>query len=509
MSVKFTIFSILTTLILVVVFRAVFLFKPERTPKSCSDSINHEKIILDQNRLNRFIGALNIQTISYGPGQYEISQLEKLAEFVKDNFPKLNNARFVTRELVSNYTIVYTLRGSDLSLRPYMLTSHQDVVPVVREKWSSNPFEAVLKEDGFIYARGTIDAKHLLMSMLEAIEYLIGTGFRPRRTIYFVFGHDEESSGQEGAAQVARILKDRLKLNNWDKLEYILDEGGIISSSRCPGIDRDIALVGVEEKGYLTLKLSTVGSVGHGSMPPPQTAITKLARVAGRFHSHLLPSYFGQGIEREMFDIFAAHSSWPLKLIYSNYWLFKPLLEYVFSSHPTLNSLVRSSTAVTVISGGTKENVLPDSASVIINHRVHPRQTVAQVVEFVRNVVDDPTVTIDIECESDPTPTSPYCADCSSWQLIKHTILQVYPKTLVIPSTLLATTDSRWYVNITDSIYKFSAIVVPLEEMNRFHGHDERISLKNYEGLINFYHHLILNSDERDLAIKPSQRDEL
>lgn len=412
------------------------------------------------------------------------------------------------REIVANYSLLYTVKGSNPKLRPYMLTSHLDVVPAVRSKWSSEPFEAVIKEDGYIYARGTMDAKHLTMGILEATEHLLKSGFRPERTYYMAFGHDEEVLGLEGAQEIARILKERTKA--YDKMEYVIDEGLIISKTHFPGVNHDIGLIGVSEKGYLSLKVSTVGATGHGSMPPPRTALSKLADVLSRFHSNTLPSFIGEGVEREMFDIFAAYAEWPMKIVYANFWLFKPIIGYVFSQDPTLNALIRTTTAVTMVQGGTKENVLPDSAYAIINHRLHQAQSIEEVIEFDRKLIGDPTVDIQINSPaSRADPVSPYCDTCYGYQLIKHSMLQVYPGTVVVPSIFLAATDSKWYKNLTDSIYRFSAIAVELEEMKCFHGHDERLSVSNYENLLNFYHHLILNSDRANLDFAPKQREDL
>lgn len=318
----------------------------------------------------------------------------------------------------------------------------------------------------------------------------------------------EEVLGLEGAQEMAKVLKSRTK--GYDKMEFIIDEGLIISKTHFPGVPHDIGLIGVSEKGYLSLNISTVGSVGHGSMPPTRTAIAKLADVLGRFHSNILPSFVGEGVEREMFEIFAEHSEWPMKFVYANFWLFKPIIGYVFSQNPTLNALTRTTTAVTMVQGGTKENVLPDSASAIINHRIHQAQTIEEVIEFDKKLINDPTIELRLNSPpSNADPVSPYCDDCYGYQLIKQSMLQVYPGTVAVPSIFLAATDSKWYKNLTDSIYRFSAIAVKLEEMKCFHGHDERLSLTNYEKLINFYHHLILNSDKSNLDFRPKKREEL
>lgn len=283
-----------------------------------------------------------------------------------------------------------------------------------------------------------------------------------------------------------------------DKLEYIIDEGNLISKARFPGVNHDIALIGVSEKGYLSLNLSTVGEVGHGSMPNQKTAISKLAQVLGRFHSTSLPSMIGRGVEREMFDILATEADWPMKIVYANFWLFKPLFDHIFSQHPALNGLIRTTTAVTMIEGGTKENMLPDSASAIVNQRIHESQTVTEVIESDKKIIDDPTIEMKIHFGCDPRPISPYCDSCVGYQLIKKSTLQIYPDAVVVPSVFLATTDSKWYGNLTDSIYRFSAVAVDLGEMKNFHGHDERLSIENFENVINFFHHLILNSDDTE-----------
>lgn len=494
----------------IALFRAVFIFKPLPPPTSCINHPGHARIKLDDQILDRLKGALSIPTISYGEHRYEPEQLTKLIEFIKLSFPHIHSSSFVERELIANYTLLYTIKGTDESLRPYMLTSHMDVVPVVREKWSSDPFKAVIKEDKHIYARGAMDAKHLVVAMLEAFELMLKNGFRPKRGFYFVFGHDEEVGGGEGAQTVADVLGKRINDSHWDKLEYILDEGLFITKTRFPGLDTDIGLIGVAEKGYLTVKLSATGSVGHGSMPPHRTAIAKLGKAVAKFHAHLMPSYIGQGVEKEMIDIFASHASWPYKFAFANFWLFKPIFSYMFDNEPGLNSLIRTSTAVTVIRGGTKENVLPDSAEAYINHRVHPLQTIEEIIEMDKRTIDDATISVEAYGHrKESSPVAPYGDDAYGYQLIKHSVLQIYPNTVIVPSTFSAATDSHWYTGLTDSIYKFSAIAIHSDEMNRFHGHDERLSLENYENLLNFFHHLIQNSNEEKMQFKPIQRSDL
>lgn len=505
-------FSPLLILLSVTIFRAMFLYKPQPEPEVCADSKSHHRIKLTDEIVQRFKGALNFKTISTSAGNYDRGNLQLLIDYIAVKYPNLHSSAIVRKEVVAGFTLIYKIEGTNEKLLPYMLTSHLDVVPVVQSQWSHDAFDAVVKEDRHIYARGTIDAKNLVFAILESLEHMIGTGFRLKRSIYLVFGHDEEISGVEGAQTVAKLLSKRLKTTDarGNKFLYILDEGTIISKTRFPGIEANIGLVGVVEKGYATVRLSASGSVGHGSMPPPQTAISKLSQAVGKFHSFVYPNLMGYGVEREMIEIFAKHSSWPMKYVYANFWLFKPIFSYIFASDLAMNALIRTTTAVTMIEGGTKENVLPDSASAVINHRMHSMHSVDYVLARDREIINDPSIKVELWGHAtNSTRTAPYCDTCAPFQLIKRSVQQVYPGTVVVPATFLAASDSRWYQNLTEAIYKFSAIAVPLEEMQRFHGHDERISLENYENLINFFHHLIINSDADKFDFIPKSHEEL
>lgn len=107
-------------------------------------------------------------------------------------YPTLHNSKLVKLEHVANYSLLYTVQGSDPSLKPYMLCSHLDVVPVDESKWSVDPFKGIIK-DGKIYGRGTMDVKDALIGILESLEHLLkNENFKPRRTIILAFGHDEE-----------------------------------------------------------------------------------------------------------------------------------------------------------------------------------------------------------------------------------------------------------------------------------------------------------------------------
>lgn len=211
-----------------------------------------------------------------------------------------------------------------------------------------------------------------------------------------------------------------------------------------------------------------------------------------------------------MIEAFASHASYPLKLVYSNQWLFSPLLSRVFASRPSSNALVRTTTAVTVIRGGVKDNVLPSSSEAVVNHRIHPMQTVAEVIAFDEALIADERVKVEVKGDfNEAHPLSPYDNAAFGYQTIKQSLRQVFTDTIVIPGILIATTDTRWYLPLTKAVYRFSPSVLLTEDMSRFHGHNERIAVDNYLKTVNFYHHIMLNSDKSELEGALPVKDEL
>ncbi|UXI20335.1 peroxisomal N(1)-acetyl-spermine/spermidine oxidase [Sarcoptes scabiei] len=488
-------------LIVVVFFRAEVYFARPKHISLCNET---HKPIQGDDILKRFSEALQIKTITKDIRVYDRNELKNFAAFLRKNFPLIHSSSFIKLETVNNYSLLYYVQGNDSSLKPYLLCSHMDVVPVELEKWDIDPFAGEIK-DGFIYGRGAVDVKDTLMAIMESLEYLLKHNFMPIRSFYIAFGHDEEGLGLDGAAEIAQAFRRK----DIKEFEFLLDEGTIILHNSIAGIKENTALIGVSEKGYVTVRLKVQSSVGHSSMPTYETAVSVLAKAVAKFNSWAHPSHFGHGPEKKMIEEFALFAQYPYKIIYSNLWLFGPLLNWILSNNPQSNSMVRTTSAATVIRGGFKENVMPSESEALINHRVHPNQKVAEVIEFDRRLINDDRVEIEIKDDFiEPHPISPYGLDAFGYQTIKKSIEQVFPETITIPSIMLASTDTRWYLPFTKSVYRFSPAFLHQNEMKIFHGHNERISIDNYLKIVNFYHHLMINADKPRLD-EPIFKDEL
>ena len=281
------------------------------------------------------------------------------------------------REVINGYSLLYTWQGSRPDLEPVMLMAHQDVVsagadPADTAEWTHPPFEGVIA-DGFIWGRGTLDIKNQLIGIMEAAEALLGQGYRPERTILFGLGHDEETGGVNGCKIMGQMLKER-----GVHLAGIVDEGGGITEGLAAGVRGAVGLIGVSEKGYLTVAFTVQGQPGHSSTPPPQTAIGILARALARLEAHPMPTHLRR--VRPMYHGIGLAAPIYLQVAFANVWLFGLLLRRWLMRNPEMNASIRTTTALTIVQGGVEDNTVPAEARAIVNFRLLPGETIAEVL---------------------------------------------------------------------------------------------------------------------------------
>jgi carboxypeptidase PM20D1 len=436
----------------------------------------------------RLAEAIRFKTISsYEQPDQHAEALRGMQAHIEKSFPAFHAA--AKREIVAGYSLLYTWEGSDPKARPIALLAHQDVVPVAPgtdKDWQQPPYDGVIA-DGFIWGRGSWDDKGNLYSMLEAAEAMTKAGFRPKRTIYFAFGHDEETAGTAGAKNIAALLASR-----GVKLDFVIDEGLLIIEGMIKGLEKPAALIGVAEKGYATLVLTAHATPGHSSMPPRQTAIGMMSAALARLEDHRLPTQI-RGTVAEMFDTLAPEMSGFNRVVLSNLWLFKPLLLREFENSGPSEATIRTTTALTIFNAGDKDNVLPGIAAASVNFRLIPGDTQASVIDHIRDTVANDRISIEpFAGNTDPPPVT--ASTSPSYLMLNKTIREIYPDVIVAPGLMIAATDSRHYVGITDNIFRFSPVRANGEDLKHFHGTNERLSIEGYADMIRFYRRLIENA---------------
>lgn len=433
-------------------------------------------------------GAIRFRTeSSLADPQAHAEEFRKLHAWLEQRFPRLHAA--LQREVVGGLSLLYTWRGTDPGARPIALMAHHDVVPIepgTEANWTAGPYAGEVR-DGYVWGRGAWDDKGNLIAQMEAIEGLLASGFQPRQTVYLVSGADEEVGGLRGAQQIVRLLEQRKV-----RLEFVIDEGLFVAEGLMPGVSAPVALVGVAEKGYLSVAIRAKGTPGHSSAPPPpgQTAISKLAAALGRLEQQQLPAAM-KGVAREMFETLAPEMGGFQRVALSNLWLFGPVVQAQLEKTGSTNAMLRTTTALTILQAGNKDNVIPEAAQAVVNFRIMPGETRASVLQHVRQQVGEGFELSEIPGGADPTGISPTAAP--SYHLLNRTLRSLHPDVLVTPALYVAGSDSRHFTGLTDNIYRFSPIRVKPEDLPRLHGTNERIAVATLAELVRFYHQLLRN----------------
>lgn len=434
--------------------------------------------------------AIRIKTISSrDSATFEPAGFKAFHLFLEKTFPQAH--RHLRKEVIGGYSLLYTWKGSEDHLKPILLMAHMDVVPVAPGSeggWSYPPFAGQIAEH-FIWGRGSLDDKGSLLAIMEAVETLLADGFQPRRTFYLAFGHDEEVGGFEGAAKIAALLGERNVRVGW-----ILDEGGFISMGILPGVSRPVALIGIAEKGYLTLALSVKQEGGHSSMPPPQSAIGILSSAIHHLERNPFPAKL-DGATMQLFEFVGPEMPFGMKLIFANTWLFSPLIKKQFKEISSINALIRTTLTPTIIRAGNKENVLPQLATAKVNFRLYPGDSIDYVIDHVKRSINDSRVQIKAANDDFNEASSISEVNSEGFKLLERSVRQVFTDTIVAPFLLVAGTDTKHYTGICDDIFRFYPMRLTSKDLSRIHGTNERIGNDNYGEIIKFYIQMIRNSN--------------
>ncbi|MFK4760038.1 M20/M25/M40 family metallo-hydrolase [Microbacterium sp. ZW T5_45] len=430
-------------------------------------------------RLSRMI---QLPTVSAELEDRGSEPFEAFVALIAELYPFVHERLVLERH--TDFGLLFHWRGTGtVSGGPAVLMAHYDVVPVDEsDAWTHPPFAGVI-EDGIVYGRGALDDKGPLIVVLEAVENLLAAGFTPARDVYLSFGGNEETYGH-AAERIAGELRDR-GIVPW----IVVDEGGAVVDAPLPFVPGRAAMIGVGEKGVMTVTLTARGDGGHASAPPALTAVRRVARAVDRLGPRTFRPRASAAIGRMLTQL-SAQTPGPARHLLRLLGAAPVVTAQVFAAlggEPA--ALVRTTVAPTMQSGGTAANVLPSQASATLNLRIALGETTQQTALRIRRRVADPLVKVTVVEASEPSPESP--TDNEQFALLARALETSHPGVPAVPYVMMAATDSRHFHRFSPAVYRFAPLDMSNAQRASIHGVDENVEIAALERGERFHRSLL------------------
>ncbi len=407
-----------------------------------------------------------------------------VAEFLRPRFEALGfEVSVIETPAAGKAHFIARLRG-DGSRRPILLAAHADVVGVERDLWTEEPFGGDIV-DGYVYGRGAIDFKGGLAVFAEAVMQLARNDVPLARDVIFLAEADEEG-GAYGTGWLAR--------NHWPLIdaEFSLNEGGWIIKRRDSDDVRYVS-ISTADKFMLSLRITASGHSIHSSMPRPDNAIFALARALSKLSEYdggvqLIP------ITRQFFETLALTAEEPEKtwfedLVAGTDAARAAQADRQIGVDPLMRAFMRNTIAPVILEAGFRINVIPGTASALVNFRLIPGTDVAAFIEEIRRVTADPAISVEILTNDsqeaalaslqERSRQLPSPEDTELYQALAASAREQYPEALVTSYLFQAGTDAGAWRTRGVPVYGIYPYPIDQEDLSRMHGNDERVSVQS------------------------------
>lgn len=469
-------FSLL--LIAVLVVAAIVLVNTYRYSKPFASHSTVAVTGISDSAAGHLSKAIQIKTVSFGDTMaIDTSEFLKFRSFIEQTYPLIHQK--LQRQIFHDFSYVYKWTGKDTSLAPYVLMGHTDVVPVeavAEKKWTVPSFSGIIK-DNAVWGRGAVDDKGSVIAVLEAVEQLLAEGYRPPRTFYLCFGHDEEIAGRRGAANYSKWFKE----NNIHP-DLVVDEGGQVDTKHFKDLKHPVALLGVGEKGYVNIDLLVEKTGGHSSMPEKETAVDILAAAIKKTRETQMPARI-TGPVQQMFNHIGPGMGFTNRMALSNMWLFKGLFISELEKTKETNATIHTTLVPTIVNAGIKDNVIPTVAKATFNSRILPGETSDDVLQFVIKTINDERVQVKKQTISLIESSKPTSAESDEYKKAEAIINKLVPDVITTPYLVIGATDSRYFREQAKSVINF----YPMTDAKGFHGIDEQLPVEDLKRMIMYY----------------------
>jgi carboxypeptidase PM20D1 len=441
-----------------------------------------EPIPIDVDRAARRLSeAIRFPTVSHAnPAEDDPLAWRDLRTWLTSTYVQFNAA---AKRRVFGGALLFTWTGSAPALPPMILMAHQDVAPVnaqSRPRWTVPPFDGAIR-NGAVWGRGALDDKGALVAIMEACETLAARGFRPKRTVLIVLGDHEETTGGGVDALAADLQKADVHAL------FVLDQGlSIVDEAPITG--KPAALIGVAQKGDAALKLVARGDGGSVAAPPASSAALSIARAVAAIANRPFPLALAgptQGALRAL----SGQAPFFTRLAAANSWLFGPWLIRVLAATPDGAALLHTTLVPTELQGSQKADALPATASALIAYGLFPGDTAQGAMRRARRAVRG--LAVDLRWAAPPHDPPPTASVHAGAYRVIAALVRTTQHVPVAPALMIRATDSRRLSPVASDIYDFTPVRLAAADMTRVQGADERITLKNLEGMTEFYARLI------------------
>src|SRR5437588_3483277 len=397
----------------------------------------------------------------------------RAAEYIKNVLATEGIQAQVYESAPGRGNVVARLKGNGKK-KPLLLLGHLDVVGVERDKWTVDPFAALIR-DGYIYGRGSHDDKAMDAANLEVFLLLHRLKVPLDRDVILL-----AEAGEEGTTQFGI---DYMVANHWDAIscEFALNEGG-----GAPDENGKVQYVGVSttEKVPRGLFLRSHGSSGHGSAPRMDNAITHLAAAVAKVGTFEAPMRLNETTRRFFQQL--AKISPPEKAQLYLHIEDTASQQKLHETEPSYYSMLRTSLVPTIINGGFRSNVIPADAEARLDVRALPDEDMTALKAQLAALINDPQVQIvDAETQNARPATPPSGLNNDGFHALEHAQQKVFPGVLTIPIMQVGATDSSELRAKGVQAYGIGS-PMSLEDMKRIHGNDERMEITGFGQFVEF-----------------------
>ncbi|NCA25763.1 MAG: M20/M25/M40 family metallo-hydrolase [Actinobacteria bacterium] len=401
---------------------------------------------------------IRFASVNHGEG---VGDESAIAHYVADKLAEVGIKSELIETAPNRVNVVAKIAGSDQQRPGLVLHGHLDVVPVNAADWSIDPFGGEIK-DGFIWGRGAVDMKDMDAMMLATVRMWSRIGYQPPRNILLIFFADEEASGTYGSRW---LVKHRPEL--FDGYSEAVSEVGGFSVTITGG--QRLYLVEAAQKGIQWLKLTAKGTAGHGSFINADNAVTKISKAVSRIGEYQWPE-----IETKTNGLLFKKIAELTGETYNRSNV-KPLLKHLGKAAKMIGATISNTANPTMLDAGYKANVIPASASAVVDGRFLPGQEDALHQTIQKLAGDEIEIEIqvrDIALEAE-----------FSGRLVEamcNAIFKEDKEGIPVPYLMSGGTDNKALSDLGIVGYGFSPLRLPedLDFFSLFHGVDERVPLE-------------------------------